>query len=204
MTNPWTDVDEQTFKQRIVGAIVLVALAIIFIPMLLPGHGDSDFIDADSTIPPRPERLENIRVLEMESPVTPPPPRQNVRTPVDEKTPPLPEPEAGPTPATAPEKAAPPPARAPQPVPPKKTQSQPEPTAWAVQVGSFSKKANAMALRDKLRARGYKAFVDHVRLPAGASYRVRIGPYVKRSQAEKIHKSVAGKMNLRGIVVGHP
>ena len=192
--------DEQTFKQRIVGAIVLVALAIIFIPMLLPGHGDSGFIDADSTIPPRPDKLENMRVLEMENPVTPPPPRQSVRTPVDEKTPPLPEP----APVKTPEKTSPPPAKAPQPAPAKKTDPQAKPQAWAVQVGSFSKKANAMQLRDKLRAKGYKAFVEHVQLPSGSSYRVRIGPYVKRSQAEKIQKSVAGKMKLKGIVVGHP
>jgi len=188
-------VDEQTFKQRIVGAIVLVALAIIFIPMLLPGHGDSGFIDGDTTIPPRPDSLENLRLLELESPVTPPPPRQRVRTPVDEKTPALPEPEAEPVP---------PPAKAPPPAPASKTAPQPEPRAWAVQVGSFSKKDNAMALRDKLRARGYKAFVEHVQLPAGSSYRVRIGPYVKRSQAEKIHKSVAENMQLKGIVIGHP
>jgi DedD protein len=193
-------VDEHTFKQRIVGAIVLVALAIIFIPMLLPGHRNSGFIDADSTIPPRPDKLENIRVLEMESPVTPPPPQQAVRTPVDEKTPALPEPPTESVPAEKPNPAPATPVVAPT----KTVTPQTAPKAWAVQVGSFSQKANAMQLRDKLRGKGFKAFVEHIQLASGAAYRVRIGPYVKRSQAEKTQEAVAGKMKLKGIVVEHP
>lgn len=195
--------DEHTFKQRIVGAIVLVALAIIFIPMLLPGHRESGFIDADSTIPPRPEKIEHMRVLEMESQVKSPPPHQIVRTPVDEKSLPLPKAETKPAPVEEAAKS-PSPASTPQVPPAKAAKSQPAPQAWAVQVGSFTKKANAMQLRDKLRAKKYKAFVEHIQLASGASYRVRIGPYVKRSQAEKIQKTIAGQMNIKAIVVGHP
>ena len=79
--------DEHSFKQRIVGAIVLVALAVIFIPMLLPGHRDIGFTDNGSPIPPKPAELENLKVLELEKPQPAPAPREIVRTPIDERSP---------------------------------------------------------------------------------------------------------------------
>jgi len=42
-------------KQRLVGAIVLVALAVIFIPMLLPGEGSLSDAIHGSNIPPEPD-----------------------------------------------------------------------------------------------------------------------------------------------------
>ena len=71
--------DEHAFKQRIVGAIVLVALAVIFVPMLLSGGKDRDFIDADTVIPEKPPALKQIQVLEIENPVPPPAPRDGGR-----------------------------------------------------------------------------------------------------------------------------
>lgn len=201
--------DEQSFKQRIVGAIVLIALAVIFIPMLLPGHGDSGFTGAGSTIPPRTENVKKITVLELESPITEPPQREVIRTPIDERSSTIEEPsiiqDAPPQDVTrtTPDvedtngAAAPPPTSKPAEV---KT----EPKAWAVQVGSFSQKENAMRLRDNLRTKKYKAFVEKIQLASAVSYRVRVGPYVKRSQAEKMQQDLNSKMKIKGIVVTHP
>ncbi len=193
--------DEHAFKQRIVGAIVLVALAVIFVPMLLSGGKDRDFIDADTVIPEKPPALKQIQVLEIENPVPPPAPASETRIPVDEKSPPE-------TRKPAPDQTRPAPA-SPKPRAPAAT-TKPEPAtdtalAWAVQVGSFRKQANALALAKKLKARGHPAFVEKIVLADGKqSYRVRVGPYVKKDEAEGVRKRLQKQFQLKGLVVRHP
>ena len=195
--------DEHTFKQRIVGAIVLVALAVIFIPMLLPGSRDIGFSDNGSPIPPKPAELENLKVLELEKPQPVPTPREIVRTPIDEHSPVAP-PEDVEAPATdktpLPEET----------LPPKTTSevAQPAdttPKAWAVQVGSFTQRDNAMRLRDQLRSKGYKAFVEQITSADKTFYRVRVGPEVSRDKAVALQKDLQSKMKLQdSTVVSHP
>ena len=195
--------DEHTFKQRIVGAIVLVALAVIFIPMLLPGSRDIGFSDNGSPIPPKPAELENLKVLELEKPQPVPTPREIVRTPIDEHSPVAP-PEDVEAPAT--DKTP-----LPEETLPAKTTSeaaQPAattPKAWAVQVGSFTQRDNAMRLRDQLRSKGYKAFVEQITSADKTFYRVRVGPEVSRDKAVALQKDLQSKMKLQdSTVVSHP
>ena len=195
--------DEHTFKQRIVGAIVLVALAVIFIPMLLPGSRDIGFSDNGSPIPPKPAELENLKVLELEKPQPAPKPREIVRTPIDEHSPAAP-PEDVEAPATdktpLPEET----------LPPKTTSEAAQPAdttpkAWAVQVGSFTQPDNAMRLRDQLRSKGYKAFVERITSADKTFYRVRVGPEVSREKAMALQKDLQSKMKLQdSTVVSHP
>ena len=196
--------DEHTFKQRIVGAIVLVALAVIFIPMLLPGSRDIGFSDNGSPIPPKPAELENLKVLELEKPQPAPKPREIVRTPIDERTPATPDVEVE---APATENKTP----LPEETLPAKTTSeaaQPAdttPKAWAVQVGSFTQRDNAMRLRDQLRSKGYKAFVERITSADKTFYRVRVGPEVSREKAVALQKDLQSKMKLQdSTVVSHP
>lgn len=216
--------DEHTFKQRIVGAIVLVALAVIFIPMILPGHRDLGFNDAGSPIPPKPAELENLKVLELEKPQPAPAPRKIVRTPIDERSPEMPAIEEQPTAEAitppAPETQKPEP-ETPKPEPETPTQTtetpatprmdEPEPApataskAWAVQVGSFTQRENAMKLRDKLRSKGFKSFVEQITSAGKTFYRVRVGPEVSRDKAEALQKDLQTKMKLQDSrVVPHP
>ena len=196
--------DKHAFKQRIIGAIVLVALAVIFIPILLPGHRDLGFSDTESHIPAKPDELENLKVLELEKPLPAPAPREIVRTPIDERSPPAPKTESEPPaveqkPITAEQKPSPPPV--------KETKPDTETTtkAWVVQVGSFSKRDNAMRLRDKLRSKGYKTFVEQISTADKTFYRVRVGPVVSRSNAEALQKELQTKMKLQDTaVVSHP
>jgi DedD protein len=75
--------------------------------------------------------------------------------------------------------------------------------AWVVQVGSFSQSGNALALRDKLRSNGFTAFVEKLKTAEGTVYRVRVGPELKRENAEKQLKQLQLQMNLKGIVMEH-
>lgn len=196
--------DKHAFKQRIIGAIVLVALAVIFIPMLLPGHRDIGFSDTDSYIPPKPAELENLKVLELEKPLAAPAPREIVRTPIDERSPPAPKAESE-TPAVEQKPAAA--DKKPATSPEQKSESA-TPTAaraWVVQVGSFSKRDNAMRLRDQLRSKGYNTFVEQISAADRNFYRVRVGPVVSRDNALALQKELQTKMKLQDTaVVSHP
>jgi len=76
--------------------------------------------------------------------------------------------------------------------------------AWALQLGSFSKEANAEAMRDKLRAKGYASYVDVLKKPNRTTYRVRIGPELDKQQLEKIKIELSKKEKMKGMLVQHP
>lgn len=189
--------DRNQLKQRIVGAIVLVALGVIFIPIIFereePGISDSN-------IPVMPKKLETL--AEREMPLPPPQPEKPAETRqlVDEQTPPAkPENDHPVEPATvtepttakaatAPDKASKTPAR-----------------AWVVQVASFSDRKKALALRDRLRKAKYLAFVESLSTSNSILYRVRVGPVVKRSEAEILQKKIIKEFKLKdALVMAHP
>lgn len=77
-------------------------------------------------------------------------------------------------------------------------------SAWVVQIGSFSSLENAETLKKKLIAAGYPAFVEPLEQRGGNSYRVRVGPEIKRSKADALLKEMNDKMQLDGIVIAYP
>ncbi|HBS55351.1 MAG TPA: sporulation protein, partial [Stenotrophomonas sp.] len=130
-------------------------------------------------------------------------------------------------PASTPTAAAPPAAKpeAPKPQPkpePAKPQPKPEATAskpeapatpaapaassvgFAVQLGAFGQANDANALRDKVRAAGFSAFVEQVRTEKGTLHRVRVGPVANRADAEQLKAQVAAKVGVAGMVRPHP
>ncbi len=115
-------------------------------------------------------------------------------------------PAAAPKPvATAPKPAA----VAPKPAEPvAKPVESPKPAAsnvgFAVQLGAFSSAADANALRDKLRAGGFSAFVEQVKTDKGTLSRVRVGPVASRADADKLKAQVAAKVGINGMVRPHP
>ena len=77
-------------------------------------------------------------------------------------------------------------------------------TGWVVQVGSFSQKANAEKLRDRLRKMGMASFVATAQSKGKTIYRVRVGPEIDRADAEKIHAAIKAKTKLNGLVMKYP
>jgi cell division septation protein DedD len=65
---------------------------------------------------------------------------------------------------------------------------------YLVQVASFSNERNANALADLLKAENLPVLMDVVDRPAGRMYRVRVGPYAKRSEADSLVSSLSAKM----------
>jgi cell division septation protein DedD len=75
---------------------------------------------------------------------------------------------------------------------------------FAVQLGAFGQAAEANALRDKVRAAGFSAFVEQVRTDKGTLNRVRVGPVANRADAENLKAQVASKVGVAGMVRPHP
>jgi len=45
---------ETTLKQRLIGAAVIIALAVIFVPMILDGSGRQESVALNMEVPPEP------------------------------------------------------------------------------------------------------------------------------------------------------
>jgi cell division septation protein DedD len=56
---------DQGLKKRLLGAVVLIALAVIFVPMLLPGRSDSGSQSVSVKIPPEPSSEMQTRILQV-------------------------------------------------------------------------------------------------------------------------------------------
>jgi len=213
-------VEHNPLKQRLIGAIVLVALAVIFIPMLLDGGGEEG-VSFGSNIPPKPADQRQVRVLKLHDMPKPPERQDSGRALIDKDL-------SAPPPAAkgqAEQGAAKAPAKSSDAGHADATSSQsqpnagpesggktdakasadaPAPKAWAVQVGSFTHRSNALALRDRLRGKHFAAFVDAVPANGGTVYRVRVGPEVRRADAEALQKRLDKHIKGKTLVVSHP
>jgi DedD protein len=165
---------DKTLKQRLIGAILLVALGVIFIPVLLDGSGYKSRQERSIQMPTEPEYppLSEVQLKPVE--------------PIYRKTPP-----AEPAPAI-------------EPATPKTTPLKKPVKAFALQVSTVTVKKNAYALRDKLRDQGYSAYVETRTRDGKTSYRVRIGPELDMSRLEEMKKKVSKEQGLDGFVVNHP
>jgi len=198
-------------KQRLVGAIVLVSLAVIFIPMILPGGGMGDSMNVRK-VPAEPD----YRFPPPKSAPKAPPISDAVIVPMGDSEPKADvksstkastktsttEKKISSKKASANKKVTTKPVVS---IPDKKPDIKPgQVTAWIVQVGSFTSSPNAKALRDKLRKMGYASFVEALKGKQGMIYRVRVGPELTRTRAEKLQKQLVKKAKLNGMVQSYP
>jgi DedD protein len=72
---------------------------------------------------------------------------------------------------------------------------------WVVQVGSFSRAANADSLVAKLRLEGLSAYKEEVGSAGSTIYRVRVGPFVERDEAIRVDRLVGERLSLDGVVM---
>ena len=182
--------EDRKAKQRLVGAIVIVSLAVIFIPMLLNTEDNVNPLLLGSNIPEEPDH--SVEII----PLTPPQPRPEKHPitviPVDEQSAPTKvEPEAPKDEQAVAQNEA-----------PVKSGGVDEAlSGWVVQIGSFARKQNALELRDKARAHGFAAFVEAYSTGSGQRYRVRIGPEISQDNATQLKDSIKKKLDIDGLVL---
>jgi DedD protein len=174
-------------KQRLVGAFVLVALAVIFLPGVFREQ-QSHQVSTHSLIPPQPQ----VDVIEFNTPE----PSFDVESAPDPET--MFIPSEAPDPMPSPVTSAPAGELSPVPEIPLNEKGVPE--AWVVQVVSLSNKAAAVALRDELQRDGHKAYLREVTTDSGTFSRVYIGPKLDRAEALAIKKELDQRLKVNSQV----
>lgn len=200
----------QRLKERLVGAAVLVVIAVIFIPMLLTGPIDSTSI-TKTNIPDRPTEKFNSKLIPLNDTLKPMADDENSTIGLINESQPVIDVEKEASEKTKTELSVQS-ESANEKVNTDKKPVQNETvsdkqvglTAWVVQLGSFSTKVNADKLNLSLRKAGFPAFVEPLTKDGKTSYRVRVGPEILRSDADALLKKVKAKMKLDGIVLSYP
>jgi DedD protein len=201
---------DQGLKERLVGAAVLVAIGVWLIPWVLDGpetpiENSPSSLQLPAAEEPVPMRTQTLRIgADAEEPTVaeaaPAPAEPAVVAAVPAEPEPAVEPPVAPVAAAPaqPAVAATPPAAAPRPA-----TAAPAPAAkgdWVVQLGSFGAEDNARALARRADQFGYRAGVSTTRANGRTLYRVRVGPYEGRREAEAA-ASALGAHGLKGQVV---
>ncbi len=73
--------------------------------------------------------------------------------------------------------------------------------AYTLQIASFSNSKNAFTLRDKLRKKSFKAYIESVKTSKGKIYRLRVGPYLKYEQLLSIQKKIEKQFQLKKTII---
>ncbi|WP_446730881.1 SPOR domain-containing protein [Pseudomonas sp. SST3] len=197
---------DKGLMQRIVGALVLVALAVIFVPMLFNREDASPRVAVDAPAMPETPAAPAIELQPVEVPepeVEPVPEEFEI---VEEG--PVAEPDAAPAPIdpapvlVEPESGAKPATAQAQPVTPEATEEKRLDTAnlpvsWSVQLASLSNRENAEKLQKTLRSQGYNAYIR----TADGMNRVFVGPLVERAEANRLRDQLQRQQKLDGFVV---
>jgi len=174
---------DQNLKHRLTGAIILVSVAVIFIPVILEGP-DNEWAPLSHSIPEAPQLDYRVHMDVPEPIEAPPVTRPAVQKPAEPAVTAVPKPE-------------------PEPV----EQAQPAAkslSGWYVQVGSFSQELNASGLNKRLEISGYETRLQKTNSATGSIWRVMVGPGKTRSAAEKLRDQLASERQLKGIVINNP
>jgi DedD protein len=195
----------ESVKHRLIGAAVLAAIAVLFLPSFfkdrqqyqvdtsshIPGRPSITAVDFNE--PTRPEGIESAPAPEAmfipdETEATPaaqiPPAEQSVVAIAGSS-------------GQSSSKATP--GATSVPVIPLNAQGLPD--TWVIQVASLSVQAAANKLRDQLQAEGHKAYVRAVPGANATTYRVFIGPKQDKAEAISIKTQLDKRLNVNSLVL---
>jgi cell division septation protein DedD len=198
-------VDTQA-RDRLTGAVILVALVVLLVPELLSGPGPKRATVSANPSEGQPLRSYTVELGD-ESRVH--------ATGAASAAPPAVAPAPTAAPANAPQPVPPPQAQAPSEAPPQaaapaethagavvsrpKPDAAPQPapvTGWMIQLGSFASRPNAERLVHELKTKGFPAFLTESANGGRKLYRVRVGPAADHATAQVL----AAKLRA----AGHP
>lgn len=196
---------DQSLKQRLVGAIVLISLAVIFLPLVFDGQ-QQQVNSEEYAYPEQPAMtiqsrdfatiedeaavvIEQIEQVEASKDV------EEIRSSEQYAVDPV-------EPVDTPE-----PASVEQFIEQEQTadriiQESAEGTvdladAWVIQVGAFSSQANANGLRDKLNAANFKAYTKAI----GGLHKVYVGPEIRRYRLEQQKSSLERDFKVKTLIL---
>ena len=197
---------KEATKQRIVGTVVLLALGLIFLPIIFDGQGSYQ-VPVTSRIPdppavpilPEPE-VERPQIL-AEREVSPDAP-SNINAEVEPVTDGQAVADGNTDPASEVEQGV------------EVVESEPDferdapqfaadglPEGWVVRLGTFANSSNASNLVSRLQDSGYKAYSRNVVNDQGSLTAVFVGPWLQRDQVEQYQRQLQEQFQLSGMIV---
>lgn len=204
-------------RRRLIGAVTLVTVMVVALPMVLDGESKQSGQDIAINIPSPSSsgefasRIVPAPAQPKPAPAVPDPQAGKVvqvPVPAEMQTPPSAPPAKAEEPAKTPVAAAaaePAPAvKEPAPQPKHKDEkssasiSKQESVPFVIQLGAFANLANAKERQSKLTALKVKFYTETVKTPSGDKLRVRAGPYATRQEAERAQ----AKLKAAGIQDG--
>lgn len=190
-------------KQRLVGALVLIAVAAVFLPMLFEAP-KKILLDRQSQIS-QPSPFKKFQLVE--------PASRTAKSGHQESQ--IEQAKVAPnavksTPAEKTPKSSVKQSRKSENHAAKVSSSQPEkprldkqglPVAWVIQVASFAKKDNALKLKDELRAKNFSAYIKSIETSRGPAVRVFVGPKLDKKRAEQVKQRLDKEFQLNTLIV---
>lgn len=170
---------DSRLKQRVIGAIVLTALAIIILPMFLDGsEEDRARVVAEIPDPPAIE-LESVSVEDIDRKM------REMEQESAARLPQMVESDAA-TVVDADELTL---------------DANNLPVSWSLQVGAFENRDNALRLRESLRQAEFRSYVIRTQTDEGEVYKVLVGPMLQKSKLAAIAEEIESKFDLKGRIV---
>ncbi|CRL60677.1 cell division protein DedD [Proteus vulgaris] len=201
------------FQNRLVGAVVLVAVGVIFLPALLDGDKkyNEDQFAAIPLVPKPGDEQEIESIAPIEQTTTPSTPSEGASeamlseavTGVEQSTATPPQPPTV-VPVTPPVQPTPvPPVVTPPvqpPAPPVQETKPPKGEAWVVQLGALKNAAKVEEIIAKMHFSGYPVYTVPARPVAGQMTRIYIGPSASKSELQAILPHLNELTGLQGEV----
>jgi len=185
---------KQGTKQRIVGTIVIVSLALIFLPIIFDGQGShqtqtASRIPEQPVVPILPEPQQSRPVIISDADlvaIETKPESELVTKNIEESI-------SDPIEVSASESAF--------------TRDIPTlnpaglPNGWSIRLGSFSEASNASDLMQRLQTAGYKAYIRDIDSEQAELTGVFVGPWLERALVNDYIDQLWDEFQLEGMVV---
>ena len=195
--------EKQRARRRLIGATALVLAAIIGLPMIFDADPNKPLADdVETQIPdkvsPAPESLkpqpapQSVPQKVVESPAPPQPASEVKAAPEPAKT-------LKPNAEVSDKSAADKIAEREAPAEGDKSQAKEKAGRYLLQVAAVNSKSKADDLKARLKESGIKAYSEKINTKDGDRFRVRVGPFATREEAEKMQARVK-KIGLSGSV----
>ncbi len=203
------------FQNRLVGAVVLVAVGVIFLPTLFDGdkkYNEDQF--ASIPLVPKPGDEQDIEsIAPIEQTTTPSTPSEGASeamiseavTGVEQpqvSTPEVSEPQVAPsTPVVEPPKVVNPPVEPPTTPPPAVSETTaPKGETWVVQLGALKNAAKVEEIIAKMHLSGYPVYTVPARPVSGKVTRIYIGPNASKAELQAMLPRLKELTGLQGEV----
>ena len=200
-------------KHRIVGAVIIVALAVILVPMILQ-KGPDDKDDKTLQLSKIPDKDTKVFIAKVDKPKLA---GSQIKPNADKPVSMAAKKDSG-KPQTDTQKKASALGTSNTVKTVKKTNDKSNNTVakkasstnldakkkWLIQVGTFADKINADRVSARLKQAGYKVDMANIELENKTAVRIRVGPFNKKESAKKNLARVNRVVGVKGIVIAQP